>query len=224
MYPLVVKLMAIAAGLVCVSACFGQYIGPQDFDENWEFGGTIGYGIYHNGTVYAPGAEAQAGIRNRFAAGVVIGEDLYEYVSGEIRYLYQDGHPFIRYNGVTTDIQGQSHAITYDLLFHFAKHEKRLRPFVSGGLGLKGYVIAGPAPYPQPIPTIVTLNATNEWKFVMSPGGGVKYRLLPHMLLRADLRDYITTFPKSQIMPATHNTARGIFEQFTPMFGLSYVW
>ncbi len=224
MYPLGVRLMSITAGLLCASASFGQYFGGQDFDQNWEFGGTIGYGIYRGGSIYAPGAQVTASIRNRFTAGVVIGEDLYEYVSGEIRYLYQDGHPFIRYNGVRTDIQGQSHAITYDLLFHFAKHDKRLRPFVSGGLGMKGYVIAGPAPYPQPIPNIVTLNATNEWKFVVSPGGGVKYRLRPHMLLRADFRDYITTFPKSQIMPAAHNTARGIFEQFTPMFGLSYVW
>ena len=224
MYPLGVRLMSIAAGLLCASACFGQYLGGQDFDQNWEFGGTIGYGIYRGGSIYAPGAQATASIRNRFTAGVVIGEDLYDYVSGEIRYLYQDGHPFIRYNGVRTDIQGQSHAITYDLLFHFAKHDKRLRPYVSGGFGLKGYVIAGPAPNPQPIPNIVALNTTDVWKFAFSPGGGVKYRLLPHMLLRADFRDYITTFPKSQITPAGSNTARGIFEQFTPMFGLSYVW
>lgn len=219
MYPLVVRLTAITAGLLCAGACFAQNSG-----ENWEFGGTIGYGIYHNGTIYAPGTEAQAGIRNRFAAGVVFGEDLYEYVSGEVRYLYQDGHPFISYNGVRTDIQGQSHAITYDLLFHFAPRGRRLRPFVSGGLGAKGYVIAGPAPYPQPIPNIVTLNATDQWKFVVTPGGGVKYRLQQHMLIRADFLDYINTFPKNQIMPAPHNTARGIFEQFTPLFGLSYAW
>jgi hypothetical protein len=29
-------------------------------------------------------------IRNRFAAGAVFGEDLYEHFSGEVRYLYHD--------------------------------------------------------------------------------------------------------------------------------------
>jgi hypothetical protein len=44
------------------------------------------------------------------------------------------------------------------------------------------------------------------------------------MLLRAEFRDYLTTFPRQQIVPAAHNTARGIFEQFTPLFGVSYTF
>jgi hypothetical protein len=44
------------------------------------------------------------------------------------------------------------------------------------------------------------------------------------MLLRAEFRDYLTTFPKAQIVPAPNNTARGIFEQFTPLFGVSYTF
>jgi hypothetical protein len=62
------------------------------------------------------------------------------------------------------------------------------------------------------------------WKVAFTAGGGIKYRLLPHMLLRAEFRDYITTFPRQEIVPAPHNTARGIFEQFTPLFGLSYTF
>jgi hypothetical protein len=53
-------------------------------------------------------------------------------------------------------------------------------------------------------------------------GGGVKYLVRPHLLLRADFRDYLTSFPRQQIVPAPGNTARGIFQQFTPMFGVSY--
>ena len=62
--------------------------------------------------------KAAAGIRNRFAAGVVFGEDLYDHISGEIRYIYHDGHAFLSSGGVKTDMQGQSHTFTYDLLFH----------------------------------------------------------------------------------------------------------
>ena len=95
------------------------------FAQQFELGGSIGYGIYRDGTIFGPGTSAQAGIRNRFAAGAVFGENMYNCISGEIRYTYQDGHPFLASGGVKTDIQGQSHAVTYDLLFHLQPRPPR---------------------------------------------------------------------------------------------------
>jgi hypothetical protein len=46
--------------------------------------------------------------------------------------------------------------------------------------------------------------------------------LREHVLLRAEFLDYLTTFPRRQIVPIPHNTARGVFEQFTPLVGVSY--
>jgi opacity protein-like surface antigen len=192
--------------------------------QQYEIGATLGYGIYRNGSIYSPYGTAEAGIRNRFAAGIVLGYEFSDYVSGEFNYLYHDGHPFLQAPGVKTDIQGNSDALTVQALFHFKKRDHRLRPFVAGGSGAKQYVIAGPAPFPQPIPQIASLTTNDVWKVVFSVGGGVTYRLIPHMLLRAEFRDYITTFPRTQIVPAPHNTARGIFEQFTPLFGISYTF
>jgi hypothetical protein len=192
--------------------------------QPFEFGGAFGYGVYRNGTIFGPGSTIEAGIRNRFAAGAVFGEDLYEYLSGEIRYVYHDGHPFLQSGSGKVDIQGQSHTFTYDLLFHFQPRERRLRFFVAGGAGVKGYVIAGPAPSAQPFATIGRLTTRDEWKFVADVGGGFKYTLHKHLLARVDFRDYFTTFPKRQIAPAANNTARGIFQQFTPMAGLSVVF
>ena len=122
-----------------------------------------------------------------------------------------------------SDIQGNSDALTIHLLFHFKPREHRWRLFLAGGAGAKEYVIAGPSPFPQPIPDIASLTTNDVWKLVFT-GGGIKCRLLPHMLLRAEFRDYITTFPRQQIVPAPQNTARGIFEQFTPLVGLSYTF
>jgi opacity protein-like surface antigen len=194
------------------------------FAQQYEIGADVGYGFYRNGTIYSASGTADAGIRNRFAAGIVLGDEFSDYVSLEFRYLYQDGHPFLQAPGVKSDIQGQSDALTTGLLFHLKKREHRLRPFLAGGAGAKGYIIAGPAPYPQPIPQIASLTTNDVWKVVWSAGGGVTFRLIPHMLLRAEFRDYITTFPRQQIVPAPHNTARGVFEQFTPLFGLSYTF
>jgi opacity protein-like surface antigen len=108
------------------------------------------------------------------------------------------------------------------MLFHFKPRESRWRPFLAGGAGAKDYVIAGPEPFPQPVPQIASLTDNDVWKVVFSVGGGLKYRVREHLLLRGEFRDYITTFPRQQIVPAPHNTARGLFEQFTPMFGISY--
>jgi opacity protein-like surface antigen len=192
--------------------------------QQYEIGAGVGYGFYRNGTIYSASETAQAGIRNRFAAGIILGDEFSNYVSAEFRYLYQDGHPFLQAPGVKSDIQGQSDALTVELLFHFKTREHRWRPFLAGGSGAKEYVIAGPEPFPQPIPQIASLTANDVWKVVFSVGGGVKFRLLPHMLLRAEFRDYLTTFPRQQIVPAPHNTARGVFEQFTPLFGVSYTF
>jgi opacity protein-like surface antigen len=207
--------MRYLAFLLFAGAAWGQH---------YEIGATVGYGIYNNGTIFSDAQTVQAGIRNRFAAGINIGEDVSDYVSGEFQYLYHDGHPFLQGTGVKTDIQGQSDALTMNALFYFKKRQYRWRPFVEGGAGGKEYIIAGPAPFPQPIPQVASLTTNDVWKVVFVAGGGVKLRLIPHMVLRAEFRDYMTTFPRQQIVPAPHNTARGVFQQFTPLFGVSYTF
>jgi opacity protein-like surface antigen len=189
----------------------GVFFGLTAFAQRYEIGASVGYGTYRNGAIYSGAGTAQAGIRNRFAAGVIIGEDVSDCVSGEFRYLFHDGHAFLAAPGIKSDIQGQSHALTYELLFHFKGRRRHLRPFVAGGAGAKGYIIAGPEPFPQPIPQIASLVARDEWKVVFSVGGGVKIRLRDHVLLRVEFRDYLTTFPRQQIVPAPHNhSARAI--------------
>ena len=192
------------------------------FGQHYEIGAEVGYGIYRSGSIISSVGTAQAGIHNRFGAGITLGEEVSDYISGEFRYLFHDGHPYLKAPGVNTDIQGQSHALTLDLLIHFKRRDRRFRPFVAGGAGGKQYVVAGPEPFPQPIPQIASLTTNDVWKVVFDVGGGAQYLLRSHMLLRLQFRDYITTFPRQQIVPAPHNTARGIFQQFTPLFGVSY--
>jgi opacity protein-like surface antigen len=202
-------------GVIFTVAAFGQH---------YELGADIGYGIYRDGSIISSTETARAGVRNRFAAGITLGDEVTDYLAGEFRYLFHDGHPFLQAPGVKTDIQGQSHTVTLDLLVHFHRRERRFRPFVAGGVGAKGYVIAGPEPFPQPAPQIAVLTTNDVWKVVFDVGGGAQYLIHPHILVRVEFRDYLTTFPRQQIVPAPHNTARGIFQQFTPLFGVSYTF
>jgi len=189
-----------------------------------EIGANFGYGFYRNGTIYGAGVTAQAGMRNRFSAGIDLTYDFAKYVAAQFSYLYHDGHPFLEAPGVKTDIQGQSQALTMGLLFHFRPASSRFRLFISGAAGAKGYIVAGPEPFPQPIPELAVLTDNDVWKVVFYAGGGLRFRVRSRVMLRAEFRDYLTTFPRQQIVPAPHNTARGIFQQFTPLVGVGYLF
>src|SRR5215472_588867 len=114
--------MKYLLGVVLVAGAFAQ---------TYQVGANIGYGFYRNGTIYSSTESVTAGIRNRFAAGIDLGYQFSNYVSGQFSYLYHDGHPFLEGMGVKTDIQGQSHALTLEALFHFKSRGRRLRPFVA---------------------------------------------------------------------------------------------
>jgi opacity protein-like surface antigen len=202
----------LVAGLLWAGVCLAQ---------QWEIGGAAGYGFYRDVRVNGAGAEATVGIRNRFVASAVVTENLYNHFSGEVRYTYQDGDPFVSFNGVRANIQGQSHSLTYDVLFHARGREARLRPYAAAGMGGKFYRTTGPAPGVQPAPNIVLLVPENQWQFVFSVGGGLSYVIGRHVILRADFRDYITPFPTDLFKAVNHATDRGLFQQFTPMLGIS---
>lgn len=188
----------------------------------WEIGGAAGFGAYRKASVYAPAGKAAAGVRNRFTLSAFLAENRYERLSGEFRYTYQDGDPFLEAGGLRANIQGQSHAFHYDALFQFRGRGARVRPYFAAGAGAKQYVVTGPENPSQPLGRIALLTAAEEWKPLLSAGAGVRVRLTEHVALRLDFRDYATPFPKKVIAPAPGATARGLFQQFTPMAGFSY--
>jgi len=192
--------------------------------QQWEIGVASGYGLYRNGSVYAPAGKVVAGFRNRFVFSATLGEDLNKRLAGEFRYTYQDGDPFLSKGETKANIQGQSHAFHYDVLVHLTAAPRRIRPYVAAGIGAKLFVVSGPENPAQPLREIARLVSRDEFKPLVTGGAGLKIRLSRRVLARIDFRDYITPFPKKLIAPAPYGTARGIFHQFTPMAGLSYVF
>ena len=63
--------------------------------QNWEVGGGLGYGVYHNGSIISSGGTADAGVRNRFVVTGYASEDLFQHFTGEVRYIYHDGDTFL---------------------------------------------------------------------------------------------------------------------------------
>ena len=102
--------------------------------QPFELGASIGNGAYRNGSIFAPGGKADAGIRNRFAAGDVLGDDMYEDISGELRYLYQSIPLHFRRQ---KEIYSARKAITCNKLVHPQRREDRMRPFLAAGAEIK---------------------------------------------------------------------------------------
>ncbi len=198
--------------LGCASLGFAQ----------WQFGGAAGYGFYRNGAIVAPAGTATAGIRDRFAASAVLTDEMYEHIGGEIRYTYQDGDPFLKQGATRFNLQGQSHAVHYDLLVHSRPREAAVRPYLAVGMGAKYYRVSGPPNPVQPFRPIGILAARNQTVFLFTAGAGVSVRVQDHVFLRFDFRDYMTPFPDRMLVPSRLATGRGILHMFTPLVGISY--
>ena len=201
------------AAVLLASTCFAQ---------TYELGGTLGYGVYRNGSVSSPDGRVTTGVGNRLTAGVVVTENMYEHLSGELRYMYQGGGPFVSAVGQKVSISGQSHSVHYDLLFHVKKRDSRWRPYGAAGFGIKYFRTTGPEPLVQPFPTIVTFVNANEVRWLLSVGFGLSYRVNRHMVVRGDFRDYVSPFPHKLFVHVPGGANHGTFQQFTPMIGASY--
>jgi len=192
--------------------------------QTWEIGAALGYGIYHNAAITSSTGRSQAGMENATAPGAVVCDNMYEHISGEFRYLYEPGHPFLSLGNVKGTMPGESHTFVYDVLIHFRPRASRWRPYLAAGAGVKGYLAPGPAPVPEPLPKSALLLANSQWEFAGSAGAGIKVKVQEHVVVRFDLRDYITPFPKKQFSPATGASVSGLLQQITPMGGLGIVF
>jgi hypothetical protein len=76
----------------------------------------------------------------------------------------------------------------------------------------------------QPLSNIALLTQAQDLVAMASVGGGVKFRLTQHVILRLDIHDYITPFPKQVITPAPGASAKGWLQDFVPMAGLAFAF
>jgi OmpA-like transmembrane domain len=176
--------VAVALSLAC--SCLAQ---------EFEVGLASGYGLYHNTVVINSGQSADAGYHSGFAVGCIFGDNMYEYLGGELRYVFQWGRPELKFQGVRSDIPGYSNLLVYDLVVHFKPREAQIRPYASMGAGIKIYTSTSTISVQQPLEQFATLAPRTQVEPAISVGTGVKYAVKSHMLLRADFRMFATPLP-----------------------------
>jgi hypothetical protein len=193
--------------------------------QEWELGGMASYGFYRNATATSPSGTADAGFSPGIGFGGVFGHSSRGRLSGEFRYTYLDSDLKLASGGTSANFNGVAHAITYEVLLHpRLKEGSKVQPFLAAGGGMKLYRGTGNEVPFQLLDNIALLTKTQEAKPLISVGGGVKIVLTPHVLLRAEMRDYITPFPKQVITPLPGTKISSWLNNFVPMVGISYIF
>ena len=189
--------------------------------QEWEVGASAGFGFPRNPAVTTATSSGAAGFKYGATFGAVAGNDLYERLSGEMHYLYRVSNLKVTGGGQEAGFNGETHTVHYDLLFHTAGRDARVRPFLAGGGGIKVYRGTGTERAYQPASKFALLSKTRELKPLVSAGGGVKVTLTGSLLLRLEFRDYMTPFPTEVVAPAPGASIKGWLHDFVPTVGIS---
>lgn len=196
--------------------------GPAAFAQKWEVGVAGGGNFYTTQAVKSAIANADAGFSNGFVASAWLGNNTASTISGELRYDYERNDLKLNSGGTNVTFGGQSNAIHYDLVMHFAPSESHIRPFVSAGAGVKVFSGIGKEQDFQPLSNIALLTKTSQVEALVSVGGGVKVAISPAVQLRLEAHDFLSPFPKNVIAPAPGATIGGWLQDFVVMAGLSF--
>ena len=206
----------------CVLTLFGtvQVANAQGGDIGFAGGGSF----YLNQTVTSEAGEAKAGFEPGFAASAWGGHSVYNYLGGEIRYMYQQQDMKLEGGGAKTLFSGRTHAIHYNFLVHATRKGSSVRPFFAVGGGIKGFYGTGTESADQPLQEFAILTRTSDWKPLVVFGGGVKFAVSDRVQLRVEIYDYFSQTPKNVITPAPGASIGSWFHNFVPMFGISFTF
>lgn len=188
--------------------------------QRWEFGAGAAGTFYTSKSVSIGSLKADTGFKSGFGATAWLGNDMHNYIGGEIRYLYQQND--LKLNTYT--FGGRSHTIHYDFLIHGAPRSAKVRPFIAGGAGFRRYEGTGREVAVQPFNNFAFLTRTSEWVPVVSVGGGIKFLPSKRLAFRAEFRDYISPVPNQVITAAPGAKLNGWFHNFVASFGVSVLF
>lgn len=201
--------------ILAASLCFGQ---------TWELGGAAGGGFYHDATITKGSGSAQAGFEPRVSISAVLGQNMGDHFGGELRYTFRDGNSELKSGGQEANMDAAAHAVHYDVLFYATPRDRKLRPYAAVGGGIKYYKTTGAEELVQPLSNFAFLTHANEVEGLLSAGGGLKYSINEHWLIRVDFRYYATPFPDKLFVAAPGAKINGWLHDFVPLAGIDWTF
>ncbi len=201
--------------ILTAGSCFGQ---------TWSLGGAAGFGFYHDATITNGSGSAQAGFEPRASFSAVLGQNMGNYFGGEIRYTFRQGDSELKFGGQEANMDADAQAVHYDLLVYATPRNRKLRPYAAVGGGIKYYMATGAENAYQPLSNFAYLTRANQVEGLVSAGGGLKYSISEHWLIRVDFRYYGTPFPDQLFVAAPGAKISGWLHDFVPLAGIDWTF
>ena len=185
--------------------------------QDWEAGASAGIGLVRGVFV----SSARAGFSNAPAFGAYLGQEVSRHVGGEVSYTFRPGDLRLNAGGSKVTFGGQSHLVHYDLLIYSAPTGAAIRPFLSGGGGVRLTRGTGQESAYQPLMEYALLTRTWQVQPLVNLGAGFKVRVSNRLHLRVEVRDFVSPFPSRVIAPAPGLKPGGWLHDIVPLAGLS---
>jgi outer membrane protein W len=202
--------------------CFAAAMLPAAMAQKWEVGVGGGGGFYTSQDVTLGSTSAAANLKTNLALSAWVGQNITDRWGGELRYSYQPGDLQLKQSSTQATFGAVTHTVNYNFLWHARPSESTVRPFLSGGAGIKFFQGTGTETETQNLSQYALLTKANDLTAVVSVGGGVKVKLGAHAWLRLDVHDYMSPFPKQVITPNAGATVGGWLHDIVPMVAVSF--
>lgn len=201
----------------------------NDPSRDWEFSffGGLSSANDHSSLVNIEGLEdtntAYLDYSSGYQAGIRITENLGNHLSAELDYTFANQPMAFRELSPTIrrlDLDHSVHSAVYSMLLSPVSPREKLRPFALVGAGLSYFHVSKDSK-DAAVDQGVTLK--DRWKFLMTYGGGFKYRITHKWGIRFDARDQLTGIPDYGLPPASRFFQNQISPAFRPD-GLLHNW
>ena len=192
--------------------------------QQWEVGALGGYSWAHDASIRNNYGSADAGFRSGFAGGVIFGENPYEYIGGELRWMFLNGGPQLNFSGNKYSRYGFANLVHYDFLVHLTRKEEKVRPYLAAGAGIRVYTGPDQVVVNQPLRDFALIATGNHDEALVSVGGGLKYRVHKRVQLRLDFHAYMSPCPSGVFKTPDGSSLRGWIFDFTPTVGVAYLF
>jgi len=211
MKTLVLSALLLAAAGICPA-------------QQWEFGAGAGAGFLNTVPVSGAPGSGTSGFQSGPAVSGFFGQDLYRHLSGELHYSFMQSNLSLSSGGTSASFSGSAHALDYELIVHTSRRASRVQYFAALGGGMKVFRGTGKEQAYQPLSQFGYFTKTQAVRPMVAVGGGIRFVLSPHVILRTEFRDYITPFPTEVIAPAPGAKFGSLLHDIVPMVEVSYVW
>lgn len=192
----------------------------------YEFGVAAGYSFYNSQTITnsRTNSSVSAGLAGGSDGAFWVGHNMYNRVSGELRYDFGWNSLKLSSGGTKVNFGAQSHAVHYDFLLYTKGGRAKVRPYLVGGAGIKVFDGRGTERSFQPLGDVAVLTRTRDLRPLASFGGGVRIQSNQRTTLRIEVRDHLTPFPDQVITPITEGSAPSWLHNFVVLFGASWAF